>query len=96
MEGAKTAARDKVQDEDMMFTLVVDCCQNMEMPFFGLDQPGETCRCTPETVNLLGIVDCNAEKEVLCAHACSEEEGGKGGNNVALLDDETSERSRVA
>jgi hypothetical protein len=36
MEDAKTAMRDKVQDEDMTFALVVDFCQNMEMPFFGL------------------------------------------------------------
>ena len=40
---------------------------------------------TPKKINLLGIVDCNPEKEVLHAHACSEEEGAKVGNNVASL-----------
>jgi hypothetical protein len=60
MEVVKTAARDKVEDKDVVFALVVDCCQNMEMPVFGLDQPsGETSCCAPEPVNLLGIVDCN-------------------------------------
>ena len=57
----------------------------MEMPFFGKDQPGETYYFTPKTINLLGIVDCNQEKEVLHAYAYSEEEGSKGGNNVASL-----------
>ena len=85
MDEAKTASREKVQDEDMIYTLVVDYCQNMEMPFFGMDQPGETYYYTPKTVNVLGIVDCNPEKEVMHAYAYSEEEGGKGGNNVASL-----------
>jgi hypothetical protein len=36
--------------------------------------------------SLLGsIVDCNPEKEVLHSYNYSEEEGGKGGNNIALL-----------
>jgi hypothetical protein len=57
----------------------------MEMPFFGKDQPGNTYYYTPKTINLLGIVDCYQEKEVLHAYAYSKEEGGKGGNNVASL-----------
>jgi hypothetical protein len=85
IEDAKTATRDNVLDQDLKITLVVDYCQNMEMPFFGKDQPGETYYYTPKTINLLGIVDCNPEKEVLHAYAYSEEEGGKGGNNVASL-----------
>jgi hypothetical protein len=59
IEEAKTATRDNVGDEDMVITLVADYCQNMEMPFFGKDQPGETYYNTPETINLFGIVDCN-------------------------------------
>jgi hypothetical protein len=86
IEDAKTAAtRENVVDNDMIFTLVVDYCQNMEMPLCSKDQPGKTYYYTPKTINLLGIVDCNPEKEILHAYAYSEEEGDKGGNNVALL-----------
>jgi hypothetical protein len=85
IEDAKKATRDNSVDEEMIITIVVDYCQNMEMPFFGKDQPGETYYYTPKTINLLGIVDCNSEKEILHAYAYSEEEGGKGGNNVASL-----------
>jgi hypothetical protein len=41
MESAKAATRANVIDEEMVITLVIDYCQNMEMPFFGLDQPGK-------------------------------------------------------
>jgi hypothetical protein len=80
IEEAKTATRDNVGDEDYA------CCRlNMEMPFFGKDQPGETYYYTPKTINLFGIVDCNPVKEVLYAYGYGEEHGGKGGNNVASL-----------
>jgi hypothetical protein len=85
IEDAKRATRDNAVDEEMVVTIVVDFCQNMEMPFFGKDQPGDTYYFTPKTINLLGIVDCNPEKEILHAYAYSEEDGGKGGNNVASL-----------
>jgi hypothetical protein len=85
IEEAKTATRENVADEDMVITLVADYCQNMEMPFFGKDQPGETYYYTPKTINLFGIVDCSPEKEVLHAYGYGEEHGGKGGNNVASL-----------
>jgi hypothetical protein len=85
IEDAKTATKENLEDEEMVITVVVDYCQNMEMPFFGKDQPGETYYYTPKTINLLGIVDCSREKEILHAYAYSEEEGGKGGNNVASL-----------
>jgi hypothetical protein len=85
IQDAKTATRDDFADEDMVITLVADYCQDMEMPFFGKDQPGETYYYTPKTINLFGIVDCNSEKEVLHAYSYGEEQGGKGGNNVASL-----------
>jgi hypothetical protein len=42
IEDAKTATRDDVADEEMVVTIFGDYCQNMEMPFYGKDQPGET------------------------------------------------------
>jgi hypothetical protein len=85
IKDAKTATRDNVEDEEMVIMIIVDYCQNMEMTFFGKEQPGETYYYTPKTINLLGIVECNEEKEILHAYAYSGEEGGKGGNNVASL-----------
>jgi hypothetical protein len=85
IEDSKYSTKENVEDEEKVVTIVVDYCQNMEMPFFGKDQPGETYYYTPKTINLLGIVDCSQEKEILHAYAYSEEEGGKGGNNVASL-----------
>jgi hypothetical protein len=94
--GVETATRDDVADEEMVIMIVLDYCQNMEMPFFRKDQPGETYYYTPETINLLGIVDCNPKKDLQHAYAYSEEEGGKGGNNAAFLIIETSSmRTRV-
>jgi hypothetical protein len=69
----------------MVITLVPDYCQNMEMPFFGKDQPGQTYYYTPKTINLFGVVDCNQVKEVLHAYGYGKELCGKGGNNVPLL-----------
>jgi hypothetical protein len=85
IEDAKKATKENVEVGEMVVTIVVDYFQNMEMPFFGKDQPGETYYYTPKTINLFGIVNCNEEKEILHAYAHSEEEGGKGGNNVASL-----------
>jgi hypothetical protein len=55
IEEAKTATKDNVADKDMVITVVADCYQNMEMPFFGRDQPGETKNYyMPKTINLFG------------------------------------------
>ena len=64
IEDAKTATRENIAAENMVITLVADYCQNMEMPFFGKDQPGKTYYYTPKTINLFGVVDCNSVKEV--------------------------------
>jgi hypothetical protein len=85
IEEAKTATKNDVADEEMVITLVADYCQNMEMPYFGKDQPGETYYYSPKTINVFGIVNCNEEKEVLHSYSYGEEHGGKGGNNVASL-----------
>jgi hypothetical protein len=85
VEEAKAATRDNVADSEMVITIVADYCQNMEMPFFGKDQPGDTYYYTPKTINMFGIVNCNAVKDILYAYGYGEEHGGKGGNNVASL-----------
>ena len=63
--------------------LVVNYGQNMQMPWFGSVQPGETYYYSPLNVSNLGIVDCF--NDTLYAHVYHEGEGKKGGNNVASL-----------
>jgi len=66
-------------------TLVADFSQNMELPLFGAEQPGETYYYTPLTVNAFGIVDTSTEPEHLHFYLYEEFVGRKGGNNVASL-----------
>jgi hypothetical protein len=82
--GKESAARNDPPG-DQVTTVVVDYSQNMEKPFFGRDQPGDTFYFAPKTVNLLGIVDTTTEKDLLHAYTYEEDEGHKGGNNVPAL-----------
>ena len=78
-----------------VYTLVVDYCQNLQYPWYGERQPGETYYYPHVRVYCLGIVDvaditvtANGEPDAkLHAHLYSEGEGDghKGGNNVASL-----------
>jgi NAD-specific glutamate dehydrogenase len=52
IKDAEAATGDNVADKDMLITLVVDYCQNMEFLFFGKDQPGETYYYTPKSTCL--------------------------------------------
>ena len=69
----------------MCIVIVIDYCQNLEMPSFRKDQPGETYYFTPMTVPAFGIVDCNSKDNTLYCYIYSEAEGNKGGNAVASL-----------
>jgi hypothetical protein len=85
MASAKNATKNNVPDAEMKYTLVCNYAQNMEMPYFGSTQPGKMHYFTPKTINLFGIVDCYPEKEVLYGYCYGEEDGQKGGLNVASL-----------
>ena len=65
------------------YCLVADYCQNMALPHFGGEQPGETYYFSPLGVYCFGMVDPTVDK--LYAHLYSEGQGQKGGNNVASL-----------
>ena len=67
-------------------TLVVDYGQNMQLPWFGSNQPGSTYYYTPLNVYNLGVVDVahNGDDRLYC-HVYTESEGHKGGDNVASL-----------
>ena len=82
---AKKCTQDQVHQREMCITLIVDYCQNLSMPSFNKDQPGETYFFVPMNVYCLGIVDCNSPKDHLYAYMYTEKEGGKGGNNVASI-----------
>jgi hypothetical protein len=72
-------------------TLVVDYGQNMAMPWFGADQPGEVYYYTPMSIYNLGVVDTARVKTTdpipdrLYAHVYHEGQGAKGSDNVASL-----------
>jgi hypothetical protein len=73
------------ESPDTIFCAIVDYGQNMDMPFFGSEQPGDTYYCTPKTVKNLGIVDVAPAKDILYTYVYCEHEGSKGGNNVTSL-----------
>ena len=82
---AKHCTAQKVLCGLMCIAIVVDFMQNMDLPSFGSNQPGETYYYTPVNVNTLGIVDCNNEKDHLHGYIYDEGEANKGGNVVASL-----------
>ena len=53
------------------------------MPHLGDEQPGETYYYSPVNVYTLGIVNTGLTPMKLFAYVCHEDEGKKGGNNVA-------------
>jgi hypothetical protein len=64
---------------------IADFCQNLSVPYFGGEQPGETYYYSPLFVYIFGICDVTGPRARLHAYGYHEGEGGKGGNNVASL-----------
>ena len=62
---------------------VGDYCQNMGLPHFGNEQPGETYYYSPLGIYIFGIVNYATEK--MNAYVYHEGVGAKGGNNVCSL-----------
>ena len=67
------------------FCLVVDYAQNLGLPHFGGEQPGDTYYYSPLAVYCFGVVDTSCTPEVLHCYGYTEDHGTKGGNNVASL-----------
>ena len=64
-------------------TWVLDFAQNMSLPQFGKEQPGQTYYLCPLNIYVFGIVDtCN---DSLQAYVYGEDIAGKGGNCVASM-----------
>jgi hypothetical protein len=71
---------------DRTYTFIVDYGQNMELPMFGHEQPGDTYYFSPLTIYNLGVVDVShPEGDHLYCHIYKEGDGKKGGNNVSSL-----------
>ena len=69
----------------MYIVAIVDFCQNVQLPSHKKDQLGETYFFVSLNIFVLGVVDCNIEKDHLHAYMSTEAEGGKDGNLVASL-----------
>ena len=79
---AAAATRDSPKSERTA-TFVCDYAQNLYVPNFGDEQPGETYYYSPLNAYVFGMVDCSSN--TLHAHLYMEGEGKKGGNNVASM-----------
>jgi hypothetical protein len=86
MSKAKEDALSNTIHPERTHTLIVDYGQNMQLPWFGTSQPGDTYYFTPLNVYNLGVVDVSHPAgEHLYCHIYKEGDGRKGGNNVASL-----------
>ena len=70
---------------DRVFTEVADYAQNLDIPHFGCEQPGDTYYYSPLGIYVFGIVRLYNEPQDLVGQFYFEGEGKKGGNNVASL-----------
>ena len=61
----------------------MDYAQNLALPSYNLEQPGDTYYLTPLSVFCFGIVDQKLDK--LTAYIYKESFAKKGGNNVSSL-----------
>jgi hypothetical protein len=64
---------------------VMDYSQNLGLPHFGDEQPGETYYYSPLSIFCFGTIDCSTTPEKMHALVYKEGEGKKGGNNVSSL-----------
>ena len=64
---------------------IADFAQNLDMPHFGSEQPGDTYYYSPLGIYLFGIVSTHREKDSLLCQYFKEGDGAKGGNNVASM-----------
>ena len=69
----------------MQIVIIVDLCQNVQIPSFTKDQSRAVYFYVPLNIFCSGIVDCNSIEDHLHVYMYSEEEGGKGSNEVASL-----------
>ena len=65
---------------------IADFAQNLDMPHFGSEQPGDIYYFSPLGIYLFGIVSpYHGDNDLLFCQYFTEGEGAKGGNNVSSL-----------
>eukprot|EP00536_Pseudo-nitzschia_multiseries_P007669 jgi/Psemu1/196121/e_gw1.182.41.1 len=74
-----------VEQSKRRYCLVVDYCQNAQLPNLRATQPGDTYYMMPLTVAILGLANCLLEGSSLDVFAYHKGIGGKGGDNVASI-----------
>ena len=83
------------------YTFIADYCQNMSLPHFGKEQPGDTYYLTPSKLEGFGVADVShvavdgKEADHLYFHCYKEGYGAKGGINVASMLVKTLEKVNV-
>lgn len=82
---AKNGQKNNLPPSERTFLFFFDYAQNVECPFFGQEQPGETYYFSPLSINLFGITDACGEEETLHSYCYHEGQGKKGGNNVTSM-----------
>jgi hypothetical protein len=76
---------DEVPHDQREYTIVCEYAQNLNMPHYGDEQPGEIYYFSALTINLFGIVNLRLHPNKLNYYAYLESKGKKGSNNVASL-----------
>ena len=84
-EIAKRHHKEKVKWANLTITEVADYAQNLGMPHFGSEQPGDLYYYSDLSVYVYGVAREYTDLETLTAYYYTEDIGKKGGNNVASL-----------
>jgi hypothetical protein len=69
----------------LSYCMVCDYAQNLGLPHFGAKQPADIYYFSELTVNIFGIAVVMQKVTKMRAHGYTEDQGVKGGNNVASL-----------
>jgi hypothetical protein len=87
LKKSKEDATNNTPHGERTYAMCADFAQNMEVPSFNSEQPGETYYFSPLTVNVFGIAEefTKPGTATMTAFAYPEYDGKKGGDNVASL-----------
>jgi hypothetical protein len=71
--------------KDREYVIMCDYAQNMPLPHYGGEQPGEIYYFSPMTINLFGIFNLSLSPNKVNCYAYREFTAKKGSNNVASI-----------
>eukprot|EP00978_Attheya_sp_CCMP212_P020732 scaffold59674_cov28-Attheya_sp.AAC.1 len=73
------------QNSERSFCFTADYCQNLYVPNFAGEQPGETYYISPVNASTFGVADNSQHPTTLAAYCYLEDSGKKGGNDVCSM-----------